>query len=197
MVQGRAARHQKKVSEEKATLVLIDEACFQLLPVRKRTLAPRGETPRLKAWDRRSKFSAISAIMISRTCHRPGLLFTILPQGENFTSDRVAIFLRKIRRRIPGPIHIIWDRANIHRGPEVRKFLARAKGIQTHHFPAYAPETNPVEGIWGHAKYHQMPNLVVPGATELSIAAETSLNEISRRPVLLSAFIQHAWGPAA
>jgi len=151
----------------------------------------------LKAWDRRSKFSAISAIMISRTCHRPGLLFTILPQGENFTSDRVAIFLRKIRRRIPGPIHIIWDRANIHRGPEVRKFLARAKGIQTHHFPAYAPETNPVEGIWGHAKYHQMPNLVVPGATELSIAAETSLNEISRRPVLLSAFIQHAWGPAA
>lgn len=193
LAQRGAAGNQKKVAEETATLVLIDEACFQFLPVRKRTLAPRGETPKLHAWDCRAKFSVIGAITISRTKHRPNFIFSVLSEGDNFDSVRVTTFLRKLRRRIPGPSHIIWDGANIHRGPAVKQFLSRTKGISAHRFPPYAPDTKPTEGCWGHSKYHQLPNLVAQNSAELANAAETSLYEIANRLALLNSFIKHAW----
>ena len=36
-----------------------------LTPTVRRTLAPRGETPILKTWDRHDRISAISAVTIS------------------------------------------------------------------------------------------------------------------------------------
>src|SRR4051812_4988388 len=45
-----------------AYLVFLDESGFFLTPTVRRTLAPRGQTPVLDAWDRRDRWSAISCI---------------------------------------------------------------------------------------------------------------------------------------
>jgi len=46
--------------------VFLDESGFMLTPIVRRTFAPRGKTPILKCWDRHVRFSAISAVTISR-----------------------------------------------------------------------------------------------------------------------------------
>src|SRR6185437_12551462 len=55
-----------------AYLVFLDESGFFLTPTVRRTLAPRGQTPVLHAWDRRDKLSAISGITVSPVAARPG-----------------------------------------------------------------------------------------------------------------------------
>src|SRR5580700_1712398 len=51
--------------KRQAHVVFLDESGFSLTPTVRRTLAPRGHTPVLECWDRRDKFSAISAITLS------------------------------------------------------------------------------------------------------------------------------------
>src|SRR5918912_431807 len=49
----------------RAYIAFLDESGFHLTPTVRRTLAPRGRTPVLDAWDRRDKWSAISCVTVS------------------------------------------------------------------------------------------------------------------------------------
>jgi hypothetical protein len=120
--------------------------------------------------------------------------FPASPVIQNFKGPDVVSFLRVLAKRIPGKIFILMDRAGIHRSKIVKAFLRRNPRISVFHFPAYAPETNPVEGCWGHAKYHQMACLVAEDVDDLGFAAESALNEISSSRHLISSFISHALG---
>jgi putative transposase len=162
------------------------------MPTRRRTLAPRGETPQLPAWDKRGKISTIGAITISPKTKKEGFLFQMLPVDDNFNGELIIEFLRSLRKHISTPIKLIWDGAPIHRATVVRDFLAGQTRIEAFRFPGYAPDTNPVEGCWGHAKYHQLPNLVVKDADELRERATLSLDKIKCDRSLLKAFIKHA-----
>lgn len=192
LVVREATRDQKKAQAESATLIFADEACFQMMPTRRRTLAPRGITPILPGWDRRDKISTIGAITISPKAQREGFLFQMLPANTNFNAHLVIGFLRHLCRKIPGPIKLVWDGANIHRAKIVKSFLSKHPRVETFDFPPYAPDTNPVEGCWGHAKYHQMPNLLVRDVDDLRDHATESLNNIKFNRLLLKAFICHA-----
>jgi len=48
--------------------------------------------------------------------------------------------------------------ASVHRGAASR--LQKAKWLHIEWLPPYAAELNPVEYLWGHTKYHELPNLV-------------------------------------
>ncbi len=54
-----------------------------LTPTVRRTFAPRGETPILRNWDRHDRISAISAITVSPTRRRLGLVYRLLPDDVN------------------------------------------------------------------------------------------------------------------
>ena len=54
--------------------------------------------------------------------------------------------------------------------------------------PAYAPELNPVEHIWGYLKQHEILNLCPHELWELSDAARQALRRMRRRPTLVAAF---------
>ena len=51
-------------------------------------------------------------------------------------------------------IHVIWDNAAYHKGPDVRAFLSR-KNCHIHliQLPPYCPHLNPIERLW--AMMHQ------------------------------------------
>jgi transposase len=77
--------------ERRAYLVFLDESGFFLTPTVRRTLAPRGKTPVLKAWDRRDRWSAISCVTLSPAAGRPGLYFDLLDhnaRGEGWSPSR-------------------------------------------------------------------------------------------------------------
>jgi transposase len=164
-----------------------------LTPTVRRTLAPRGHTPILKTWDRHDRISALSAITISPKRRRLALYFRLLPDDVNVHGEDTVDFLRQLRRHIPGPMMILWDRGNVHdRAKVVRAYLAEHPEVQTERLPAYAPETNPDESVWGHAKCARLANFAPVDALELRAAIIRKLDRLHRRPELLASFIRHA-----
>ena len=112
----------RRARRRKAHLVFLDESGFMLTPTVRRTLAPRGKTPVLSAWDRRDRLSAISCITLSPVTARPGLYFDLL--GHNIRGPDVVKFLAELHRRL-GPVTVVWDRNQIHsRAKAVRAWLA-------------------------------------------------------------------------
>jgi transposase len=65
---------------------------------------------------------------------------------------------------------LLWDGAPIHRSHLVTAFLANgaAERLQIERLPAYAPELNPVEGLWAHLKGSSCAMCVasIPASTE-------------------------------
>jgi transposase len=173
--------------------VFLDESGFMLTPTVRRTLAPRGKTPILKSWDRHDRISAISAVTVSPKRRRLGLYFHLLPDDTNAHGEDTVAFLKRLRRHIRGPMTVLWDRSNIHdRSKVVRAYLARHPGIVTEPFPGYAPEANPDEGVWGHAKYGRLANFTPEDTAELRSVLVEEFSRLHRKPELLSAFIRHA-----
>ena len=51
----------------------------------------------------------------------------------------------------------------------MREFVARRRGrIALEYLPAYAPELNPVEYLWGYWKHRELPNFCPRDFTRLS-----------------------------
>jgi hypothetical protein len=95
-------------------LVFLDESGFTLTPLVRRTPAPRGRTPVLPCWDRRTRVSAISAITLSPVGNRPGIHFWLLPDHTNMCADHVVTFPHPLRQALPR-FTVIWDRSPTHR----------------------------------------------------------------------------------
>ena len=40
----------------------------------------------------------------------PGLYFELMPTGLNVTAEDIVAFLGELRRELPGPWTVVWDR---------------------------------------------------------------------------------------
>jgi transposase len=92
-------------------------------------------------------------------------------QHEAYRSTDVVRFLQLLLRKIRGKLLIIWDGAPIHRGQPVKDFLARAaRRIHLEQLPGYAPDLNPVDGIWNSLKCRELGNVCCRDFTALDTA---------------------------
>jgi transposase len=174
--------------ERSAYLAFLDESGFFLTPTVRRTLAPRGKTPVLEAWDRRDRWSAISCVTVSPAAGRPGLYFDLL--DHNVRGEDVVKFLAELRRRL-GRVTVVWDRNQIHsKSKVVKAWLAEHPDVVAEDFPGYVPDLNPDEGVWGWAKYGRLANLAAADKDELWDRVVDELVEVKFRPDLLRGFIQ-------
>jgi transposase len=170
-----------------AYLVFLDASGFFLTPAVRRTLAPRGKTPVLEAWDRRDRWSAISCITLSPVAGRPGLYFDLL--DHNVHAEDVVAFLADLHRRL-GPLTVVWDRNQIHsKSKAVKAWLAAHPGVVAEDFPGYVPDLNPDEGVWGWTKYGRLANLAAEDPAELWGRVMDELVTAKHRPDLLKGFI--------
>jgi transposase len=144
------APYKKKASRLGAHIVFIDESGFLLIPPVRKTWAPRGKTPVLHHHQLRNRLSVISGISISPIKRRLGLYFTLF--SKNIQHDEVCEFLRHILTHLRGYVIVIWDNAKIHKGEAIRELCRSFKRLRLEAFPPYAPELNPVEGVWSEAK---------------------------------------------
>lgn len=164
-----------------------------LTPTVRRTFAPRGRTPILRSWDRHDRISAISAITVSPSRRRLGLAFRLLPDDTNVRGEDTVAFLRELRRQLPVPMTILWDKGNVHdRSRAVRAYPAEHPSIETEPFPSYTPEANPDEGVWQHAKHGRLANFAPEDTAELRAELVKELERLHRRPKLLASFLRHA-----
>lgn len=88
---------------------------------------------------------------------------------------------------------VLWDGAPIHRSLLVKEYVASTGGtVVVERLPAYAPELNPVEYMWGHLKTHEIANLIARHAWELSLEATAALRRMRRRPTVIAACYSQA-----
>jgi transposase len=75
-------------------------------------------------------------------------------QAEAFGGPRVVRFFEHLLRQIPGKLLVIWDGSPIQRSTVVNALLATggAERWWLERLPGYAPELNPVDGIWRYLK---------------------------------------------
>jgi transposase len=158
--------------------------------VNRRTWALRGCTPEQRAWDRRDRLSVIGAITRSPTRSRVGVYFDV--QRENVLTDDAVDFLRRLRKKLQRPLIVVWDRWNVHRAAAKRINAAGWKEIEFEWLPAYAPELNPVEAMWSHAKYSDLANYVPDDVEELNVAVHDSLNQQARHLSLKRSYFKTA-----
>ena len=176
-----------------AHLAFLDESGFMLTPTVRRTFAPRGRTPVLRAWDRRDRLSAISCITLSPATARPGLYFQVL--DHNAHGEDTVAFLADLHRRL-GRLTVVWDRSNIHsRSKAVKAWLEKHPDVSAEDFPGYVPDLNPDEGVWAWAKYGRLANLAADDTDELRDWVVNELVEAKHRPDLLHGFVRQTGLP--
>jgi transposase len=152
--------------------VFLDESGFMLQPLRRRTWAPRGQTPVQYAWDRHDRFSVLGALSLAPWALRIGLYFRLF--DHNITALDIVEFVKQLHRQLGRPLILVWDRWSVHRS--AARQLARYNWLQVEYLPAYAPELNPVEQVWNHTKYGDLANFVPSDADDLRQSIVSSLN---------------------
>jgi len=154
-------------------------------PHRCRTWSRRGQTPVLQYSFNWKTLSAVAAITFWN------FYFRLYP--GTVKSPEVVDFLQGLLRHIPGRLLIVWDRLAAHRSGLVRDFIRDQQDrIWGEYLPAYAPELNPVEYIWGYWKQHELPNVCPKDYWQLGETARWALKRMRRRPRLITAFWEQA-----
>lgn len=173
---------------ENATLLFMDESGVQSHPNVRRTWAPRGSRPEIRARAKREKLSIISAAKMDGE-----LFFSV--HGHDLEGTDTIIFLRKLlKEKTDGEkFLIVWDNASIHKSGNVKRFLERRRSsIITKFFPAYAPELNPDEFVWNLAKYHDLPNWCPVDKSEMRSVITKELRKLSRQKERVASAMRHA-----
>lgn len=175
----------KKARCEQRTIVFVDESGLSERPHRVRTWAPRGQTPVLQYSFNWKCLSAIAGMTVWN------FYFRLFP--GSIKAPQVIEFLEHLQQHIGSRLMVIWDGLPVHRSRKVRDFVIGQHGqIQLEFLPAYAPELNPVEYIWGYCKQHELPNLCPKDFTQLGTAARKALGRMRRRASLVESFWKQA-----
>jgi len=180
-----------RARRRRAHIVFIDEAGFMLTPIVRRTWAPRGCTPILRITDPHWRISVIGAISISPQYRRFCFYFHLLADNANFRGPSLVAFLADLRRKIPGPITLLWDEIPIHRARVVHHFLHQHRTMVVEEFPPYAPELNPVDYVWSYVKYSRLANYVPLNLDVLRDKITAEFHRLQNRPDLLRSFFDH------
>jgi transposase len=183
------AAGKKKTARLKAHLVFADESGFLLVPPVLKTWAPCGQTPRLTHRTQRDKVSVISGVAVSPRRRRVSLYYAFYP--HNISHREVDAFLRQLLRHLRGPIVVLFDNARIHTAARLRRLCARRRRLHLEYFPGYAPELNPDEGVWTHAK-RALANGRPDTLEELMVDVTFALEELRESPRALRGCIAHA-----
>jgi len=175
--------------QRNAHLIFLDESGYMLTPTVRRTWGPRGQQPILDGWDRRDRLSAISCITVSPKANRLNLYFRLL--SHTVHGEDVVEYLKELKRTVGGPMTVLWDRGSVHiKSTVVRAYLAEHPEIVAEDLPAYAPEINPDELVWGWSKYGRLANLAANDTDQLAEAVIDELLYLKQHPELLASFVE-------
>jgi transposase len=185
------AADQKGARAESAWLVFFDESAVSLIPPVRRTWSPRGQTPIL-----RHRFGWKKASMAAALGYRPDgtaarLCFHL--QEPSYDTDRLIGVLEQLEQFYAGQrVVLIWDGLSAHWSTKMRAFLdSQHDWLTAERLPAYAPELNPVEGLWANLKDLELANRPTTTLAEVADATEQGIQRICKSDSLVVGFLAH------
>jgi hypothetical protein len=132
-------------------------------------------------------------------CRKPGMRGHVFyrlivhrgRKGErrSFSEADYAAAVTAAHQQLHAPIILIWDNLNTHLSARMRTFIdAHTDWLTTVRLPAYAPDLNPVEGVWAHMK-NGLGNLSADTVDPLAATVKSRLKRIQYRPELVEGFL--------
>lgn len=112
----------------------------------------------------------------------------------NYDTETLIEVLGQLRRFLGGEkATLLWDGLPAHRSRAMRAWLNRQRSwLVVERLPAYAPELNPVEGLWSSLKAVELANLTSPTLAEVIHQAHQGIERVRRTPHLAYSFLRHA-----
>jgi len=158
----------------------------------RRSWAPVGQPPTLT-----HRFNWKKASMAAGLCYgvRGGgaqLCFHV--QAGNYDTNTLIQVLDELRKFLGGEkATLLWDGLPAHRSRAMRAWLhTQRHWLAVERLPAYAPELNPVEGLWSNLKAVELANLTSPTLAEVIGQAHKGVERLRRTPYLAYSFLRHA-----
>jgi transposase len=110
----------------------------------------------------------------------------------NYDTDTLIQVLAELRRFLGGEkATLLWDGLPAHRSRAMRDWLhTQQSWLVVERLPAYAPELNPVEGLWSWLKGSQLANFVCPTLQAVTEQAELGIEHARRTPHLAYSFLR-------
>lgn len=174
-----------------AWLVFEDEAAVSMTSHRSRTWAPRGPIPTVRFNGGSRGRITLAALACYKTGERSRLIYRPRVQGHlrgdhrGFTWQDYRDLIVRAHLQLGGPIVVIWDNLNVHRSAALRQWAAGQDWLTIIQLPTYAPDLNPVEGIWSLLRRSTTANVVFADRDHLVRAVHSGMRHIQRRPRLI------------
>jgi transposase len=170
---------------EGAEVFFWDESGFRADAVHGKTWGRRGQTPVVDRPGRRQSISAASAVNSKGA-------FWFQTYAGALTGELFVKLLRKMMYRRKKPVHLVVDGLPAHKKAVVNQYVASTAGRLTLHFlPGYAPELNPDELVWSHAKRTGVARRPLRKGEKLEQRVNEQLREIADDPALVRSFFGH------
>jgi transposase len=185
------AADKKSACRKRAWIVFEDESGASLTHAVRRTWAPRGKTPVLRHRFNWKRISMAAAVAYRWDGGRARLYFQTRPGTYN--DESLIEFVRDLRRHFRSQrVILLWDGLPSHRSRRMQEFLARHIGwLQVERLPAYAPELNPVEGLWANLKGRELANRCEDEIETVDLVARVGARRVRGNQGLLLGFLRH------
>ena len=167
-----------------ASIYFLDEAGFSSEPNLGRTYGLKGQTPVVETTGQRQKVNAISAVSAK------GSFWSNVYTGS-FNAGRFVGFLKDFRKGGRGKVFLVVDGHPSHRAKLVKKYIEGTRGmLELHFIPPYAPDLNPDEFVWQHAKTNGVAKKPLKRNESLKERVKEQLAAIKSNIKLIKSFFQ-------
>ena len=168
-----------------AEILFWDESGFRADAVHGKTWAVRGQTPVIERPGQRQSISAASALSAK------GAFWFATYEG-GLTGELFVQLLHQMMYRRKKPVRLVLDGLPAHKNAAVKDFVASLQGKLTLHFlPGYAPELNPDELVWSHAKRTGVARSPLKAGEKLQCRVDAQLQNIANSSALVRSFFRH------
>ena len=172
----------KRARKLGATIYFLDEAGFSSEPILGRSYGLKGQTPIVRTTGQRQKVSAISAISA-----KGGFWCSVYTGMLN--AGRFVEFLKDFRKGGRGRVFLVVDGHPSHRAKVVQRYVTGTNGmLELHFLPPYAPDLNPDEFVWQHAKTNGVAKKPLKQNESLKERVKETLAAIKAMPKLIKSF---------
>lgn len=123
-------------------------------------------------------------------CYKPGehsrLIYRPCPDArpdgrKSFSWQDHRDLVQTAHAQLGGPIVLVWDNLNTHLTAGMRRYIADRDRLTVFQLPPYAPDLNPVEGVWSVLRRTTMANRAFADPDDLITAVRRGLHQLQYR----------------
>ena len=154
--------------------------------------APRGQTPVLNHPFNWKKLSICAAVAYRWDGRDYRLFFRIV--ADSYNDVKLIDFLAQLRSEFRRKrIILLWDGLPSHRSRLMQRYLTKQKKwVRMVRLPAYAPDINPVEGVWANISGQELANRCADDLDPMVKGVRDGFTRINSSAELPFSFLKHA-----